>query len=55
MTAKRRHYQTYPRAFKLEALKLLEESDQPASEIARQLGIRQNRNRGQIIVLAYII
>ena len=43
MTTKRKPYQTYPKAFKLEALKLMETSDKPASEIARQLGIRRNQ------------
>ena len=42
MTAKRKPYQTYPEAFKLEALRLLEESDRPVSEVARQLGVRRN-------------
>lgn len=43
MTSKRRPYKTYPEAFKLEALRLLDESDRPAAEIARQLGIRRNQ------------
>jgi transposase len=43
MTVKRKPYKTYPEAFKLEALRLLEESDRPASEVARQLGIRRNQ------------
>lgn len=43
MTSQRKPYKTYPEAFKLEALRLLEESDRPASEIARQLGIRRNQ------------
>lgn len=43
MAAKRKPYKTYPEAFKLEALRLLEESDRPASEVARQLGIRRNQ------------
>jgi len=42
MTNKRRPYQTYPREFKLEALRLMDESDRPTSEIAMQLGIRRN-------------
>ena len=37
MTNKRRPYQTYPREFKLEALRLMAESDRPTSEIAMQL------------------
>lgn len=43
MANKRRPYKTYPKEFKLEALRLMEESDQPASEIARQLGVRRNQ------------
>jgi transposase len=43
MTRKRKPYKTYPKEFKLEALRLLEQSDQPASEIARKLGIRRNQ------------
>jgi len=39
---KRRPYTTYPREFKLEALRLMDESDRPTSEIAMQLGIRRN-------------
>jgi len=43
MTRKRRPYKTYPKEFKLEALRLMESSDRPASEIAMQLGIRRNQ------------
>lgn len=43
MTRKRRPYKTYPKEFKLEALRLMEETDQPASEIAMKLGIRRNQ------------
>jgi transposase len=32
----------YTREFKLEAVRLSEESEEPAAEIARQLGIRPN-------------
>ena len=39
---KRKPYQTYPKAFKLEAIRLMESSDRPISEIAMQLGIRRN-------------
>ena len=31
----------YPREFKLEALRLWKESDKPAAEIARELGIKR--------------
>ena len=43
MTAKRRPYKTYPREFKLEAIRLMAESDRPTSEIAMQLGLRRNQ------------
>lgn len=33
----------YPKEFKLEAIRLMEESDRPANEIAMQLGIRRNQ------------
>ena len=42
MVRKSKPYKYYPKEFKLEALRLVEESDRPASEIARQLGIRRN-------------
>ena len=32
----------YTREFKLEAVRLLKQSDQPATELARSLGIRRN-------------
>jgi len=43
MSSKRRPYKTYTKAFKLEALRLMAETDKPASEIAMQLGIRRNQ------------
>jgi len=43
MTVKRRPYKTYPKEFKLEAIRLMEESGRPASEVAMQLGIRRNQ------------
>ena len=43
MTTKRQAYNTYTKEFKLEALRLLEESDRPANEIAMSLGIRRNQ------------
>ena len=43
MISKRKPYKTYPKEFKLEAIRLMEESDRPASEIAMQLGIRRNQ------------
>ena len=42
-TGKRRPYKTYTKEFKLEALRLMETSDRPASEIAMKLGIRRNQ------------
>lgn len=38
----RKPYKTYPREFKLEAIRLMDSSDRPASEIAMELGIRRN-------------
>ena len=43
MTVKRKPYTTYSKEFKLEALRLMEESERPTSEIAMQLGIRRNQ------------
>ena len=42
-TGKRTPYKTYTKEFKLEALKLMETSDRPASEVAMKLGIRRNQ------------
>ena len=33
---------TYTKEFKLEAVRLLESSDKPGADIARELGIRRN-------------
>ena len=43
MNRKRKPYKTYTREFKLEAVRLMEESDRPAAEIAMELGIRRNQ------------
>ena len=43
MTSKRRPYKTYPQEFKLEAIRLMDESDRSTSEIAMNLGIRRNQ------------
>ena len=43
MTKKRKPYKTYTKAFKLEAIRLMDTSDRPTSEIAMQLGIRRNQ------------
>lgn len=40
MTNKRK---TYTKEFKLEAVRLLESSDRPAVEVARELGIKRNQ------------
>ena len=42
-TGRRKPYKTYTREFKLEALRLMETSGKPASEIAMQLGVRRNQ------------
>lgn len=34
---------TYTKAFKLEAVRLLEQSDQPISDLALELGVRRNQ------------
>jgi transposase-like protein len=41
MTTKK--YKRYTKEFKLEALRMMRESDRPASEIAMELGIRRNQ------------
>ena len=43
MTTKRKPYTTYTKEFKLEALRLMDKSDRPASEVAMNLGIRRNQ------------
>lgn len=43
MTRKRKPYKTYTKEFKAEAVKLMEESDRPAAEIALELGVRRNQ------------
>ncbi len=43
MTSKRKPYNTYTKEFKLEAIRLMNESDRPASQIAMELGIRRNQ------------
>jgi transposase len=43
MTIKRKPYKTYTREFKIEALRMMRESDRPASAIALELGIRRNQ------------
>jgi len=43
MIRKRKPYKTYTREFKIEAIRLMDESERPAAEIATQLGIRRNQ------------
>jgi len=43
MTKKKKAYTSYSKEFKLEAIRLMDESERPASEIAIQLGIRRNQ------------
>ena len=43
MQKKRKPYKTFTREFKIEAVRLMETSDQPSSEVARELGIRRNQ------------
>ncbi len=43
MTRKRKPYKTYTKEFKQEAVRLMEELDRPAAEIAMELGIRRNQ------------
>ncbi|MFQ5804683.1 MAG: transposase [Candidatus Methylomirabilales bacterium] len=38
-----RKYKTFSKAFKEEAVRLLEQSGRPAAEIVRELGIRRNQ------------
>ena len=39
MTNKRKPYKTYTREFKIEAVRLMNESDKPSSELAAELGM----------------
>jgi len=43
MIKQRKPYKTYTREFKQEAVRLMETTDRPASEIAMELGIRRNQ------------
>ena len=42
MNSKRKPYKTYTKEFKLEAIRLMSESDKPSAVIAAELGIRRN-------------
>ena len=39
----KRAYKTYTKEFKVEAIRLAEESDQPMTQVARKLGLRVNQ------------
>ncbi len=43
MSVKRKPYTTYSKEFKLEAIRLMNETNRPASQIAMELGIRRNQ------------
>jgi len=43
MNSKRKPYKTYTKEFKVEAIRLMNTSDRPSSELAAQLGIRRNQ------------
>jgi len=43
MTIKRKPYNTYTKEFKLEALRMMADSDRPTSEVAMKLGLRRNQ------------
>ena len=43
MTSNRKPNNTYTREFKIEAVRLMDQSDRPSSEIATELGIRRNQ------------
>lgn len=43
MNSKRKPYKTYTKEFKVEAVRLMNASDRPSSELAAQLGIRRNQ------------
>jgi transposase len=39
----REPYKTYSKEFKIEAVRLAEKSDKPVTQVARELGVRQNQ------------
>ena len=43
MNTKRKPYKTYTREFKLEAVRMMEQTNRPPAEIAMELGIRRNQ------------
>lgn len=38
-----RQYKSYSKEFKLEAIRLADESDKPVTQVARELGLRVNQ------------
>ena len=46
MTRTRKPRKSYPKAFKLEALRLMAESDRPSTEGVTQKGSRRRRGQG---------
>ena len=49
MTKKRKPYETYTKEFKLEAVRLMKESDKPSAELAAELG-----NSGDSLLISLI-
>ena len=43
MNSKRKPYKTYTKEFKVEAIRLMNTSDRPSSELSAELGIRRNQ------------
>jgi transposase len=43
MTKKRAPNKTYTKEFKLEAIRLMKQSDKPSAEVAVELGLRRNQ------------
>jgi len=43
MTPKRKPYKTYTRKFKLEAVRVMDNSDKKSFELAAELGLRRNQ------------
>ena len=43
MVRKRKPYKQYTKEFKIEAVRMMEETERPSSEIAMELGIRRNQ------------
>ncbi len=43
MTSRKKPYKTYTREFKIEAVRLMTESDRQSSKLAAELGIHRNQ------------